>query len=237
MNIAIQIPIKNRSSKRIPGKNFKQLAGKPLAFWLLDELSSKCPAAWDLYVDSEGHDVMRRVEERYGERYKFHLRNEWFAEDHANGNHLISQFAIAHPEYDIYIQAFVTAVTLPGKVIMQAVREFVGALDTYDSMLLVTEETGWFWFKGRALNYDQSRANGLPRSQDAVVLQETTGLYAITRDAVFSTGCRIGNRPMFYCIEREFARDVDTMDDFCEVERVLLSFPSGEESDQNNQVT
>ena len=90
-------------------------------------------------------------------------------------------------------------------------------------MLLVTEENGWFWFNGQALNYVPDRPDGLPRSQDAMVLKETTGLYAITREAVFRTGCRIGCRPLFYKVDRQSAFDVDNMEDFLEAQRIISS--------------
>ena len=223
MKIAVQVPMKARPSTRVPNKNFRDLCGKPLAFWLLDELVDSSPPEWDLFVDSEKESVMDFFGDRYKDRICFHKRAEWFASDQANGNHLIYQFAVSKPYYDIYVQAFVTAVTLSGQIITEAVQAFVSSIDRYDSMLLVTEETGWFWFDGQAVNYAPDRPDGLPRSQDAPVLKETTGLYAITREAVFRTGCRIGKAPLFYEVPQRYSADVDTMEDLLEAQRVLSS--------------
>lgn len=219
--IAVQVPIKARASTRIPGKNFAPLAGKPLAYWLLDELASEVAPRWPVYVDTEGEEVVERVKLRYGEQFFVHRRYAWFASDRANGNHLLSQFAVHHPEFDVYAQLYVTAVTLTGARIREALDTFVERLPEHDSMLLATEETGWYWFQGRPVNYDPRRADGLPRSQDATVLKETTGLYAATRDVVFGTGCRIGARPYFHLIPARHAHDVDTPEDLARAERDL----------------
>jgi len=223
MKIAVQIPVKGRSSKRIPNKNFTELCGKPLAFWLLDEIVANIPDDWDLFIDSEKETTMDQIKERYGNKFLFHKRNEWFAMDHANGNHLITQFAFTHPQYDIYVQLFVTAVTLSGEVVIEAVKILKNSLDKHDSLLLVTEETGWFWFNGKALNYNPTIPDGLPRSQDAMAFKETTGLYAITKDAVFKTCCRIGENPIFYKVPHEFSMDIDTMEDLEEAKQLFSS--------------
>lgn len=224
MKIAVQVPIKARSSTRVPNKNFRDLAGKPFSCWLLDELDKNCPKSWDIFIDSEDISAFEFFSNRYSDRFKYHERAEWFASDAANGNHLINQFAILNPQYDIIIQIYVTAITLTGKIIRESMEAFTSSLDKYDSMLLVTEECGWFWHNEKALNYDPHRPDGLPRSQDAMVLKETTGLYAITRDAALRTGCRIGQKPLMYRLPKKYAFDVDTMEDFEEAQR-LLSTP------------
>jgi len=221
MKIAVQVPIKARSSTRVPNKNFRDLAGKPFSCWLLDELNENCPSDWDVFIDSEDISAYDFFKDRYPDRFQFHQRNEWFASDSANGNHMLSQFATLRPEYDIIIQIYVTAITLTGDIIKESMEAFINALDKYDSMFLVTQQTGWYWFQGKAMNYDPNRPDGLPRSQDAMVLEETTGLYAITRDAVLRTGCRIGHKPLMYPVPHKYAFDVDTMEDFEEAQRML----------------
>jgi len=221
MKVAIQIPLKHRGSTRVPNKNFRDLSGKPLCHWLMDELIDQLPPHCDIFIDSENEAVMELFPKPRYKRLKFHQRQPWFAGDQANGNHLVSQFALAHPEYALYFQAYVTAVTLPGTIVNEAIDALMTQADTYDSVVLVTEETGWIWQQGQALNYDPSTPNGLPRSQDAMYYKETTGLYGITRDAAFRTGCRIGTSPLFYPVERKYAFDIDTMEDFYEAESIL----------------
>lgn len=232
MDLAIQIPIKGKQSTRVPNKNFRELGGKPLSWWLLDRLVEAAPANWDLFIDSESEAVWDKLKGRYGKRLQFFRRDAWFASDEANGNHLIHQFGVRRPEYDIYAQAYVTAVTLPGEVVVEAINALASQLDRYDSLALVTEETGWFWYRGQPVNYQPDKPGGLPRSQDASLVQETTGLYAITREALFRTGCRVGMRPLFYKVPRAYAFDVDTMEDFREAQRTLVAEPADAEVDE-----
>lgn len=221
MKIAVQVPMKFRPSTRVPNKNFRNLCGKPLNQWLLDQLVA-CPKEWDIFIDSENERVMNKIGNRYETRpLRFHQRLDWFSGDHTNGNHLINQFALAHPNYDVYIQSYITAVTLNSEIIKKSVEAFLSKLDQYDSMFLVSKEHGWIWYQSTAVNYDPGRPDGLPRSQDAVYFKETTGLYAITREAVFRTGCRIGNKPLQYEVDSYYAMDIDTMEDLKKAENIL----------------
>lgn len=221
MKIAIQVPLKARASQRVPGKNFAPLAGRPLFAWMVGALLGlRTPA--DVYIDSEDPLVFERVAAEFpGEPLSFHLRDPWFASDAANGNHLLAQFAHAYPAYDLYVQAFVTAPLLAAEMIDKALGTLRGITHTYDSLLLVTYRPGFFWYQGAPINQQLGRPDGTPRTQDAQVMQETTGLYAITRDALFATGCRIGRTPFFFPVDARSALDLDTPADFATAERYL----------------
>ena len=220
MKIAVQVPIKGRSSQRVPNKNFRNLQGKPLCHWLLDELVG-LPENYDIFIDSEDETVFTKLEQAGYSRFRFHQREEWFASDEANGNHMIHQFAVTNPNYDIYAQVYVTAVTLKQTIIREAIEKLAREMPNHDSIFLVTEETGWIWFEGRAINYKPTQPNGLKRSQEASFLQETTGLYAIEKKAVLRTGCRIGEKALPHLIDKQCSMDIDTMEDFREAEEIL----------------
>ena len=131
-------------------------------------------------------------------RSRFSSRPRQFKDEHANANHLIHQLALAHPQFDAYAQIFVTAAGLRRRVIESAIQCFKENIDTHDSLFLVTEETGWIWKESAPVNYDSTKPNGLPKSQDACNDKKTTGLYIAQRDAVLQTGCRIGNNSYLY---------------------------------------
>jgi len=221
MKIAINIPIKGRSATRVPNKNLRDLAGKPLCCWLLDQLATNLPEEWDIYIDSEKDETFEFIKNIYGDRFKFHKREEWLAGDTANGNHLLSNFATHNPDYDVYAQTFITAVTLPGSLIKETIEDFFTYNHTYDSAFLCTEETGFFWNKGEPVNYDAFKPNGMKRSQDIKILKETVGLYVINKPALVHTGCRIGENPKVITIDEEYAVDIDTMTDFEYAQRIL----------------
>ena len=92
MKIAVQVPIKGKSSTRVPNKNFRNLNGKPLCYWVLDELA-KLPADIDIFIDSEEENIFHKLAIPRFKRFKFHKRKEWFSHDQANGNHLICSYS------------------------------------------------------------------------------------------------------------------------------------------------
>ena len=107
MKIAIQVPIKGKSSERIPNKNFARLRDKPLCHWLLQELSEIKDDTIAVFIDiSEDREVYEKVEKNFP-NLDFHQRPRWFAEDHANETYNPS-IALAHPQFDAYAQIFVT---------------------------------------------------------------------------------------------------------------------------------
>jgi CMP-N-acetylneuraminic acid synthetase len=219
MQVAVQIPLKARDSQRVPGKNFRDIAGKPLFAWLCDELAEHAPASWRLYIDSECESVMKPIRARYGERFQFHLREDWYASDEANGNHLINQFAVLRTQYDIIAQAFVTAVGLRWPSIAAAVAacEEPGV----DTVTYAEPATGWYWLGNGPVNYDREVMNGLPRSQDAKLMKETTGIYVARREHVLRHGTRAGGNLMVLPLTGSEAMDIDTMEDFAIAESIL----------------
>jgi CMP-N-acetylneuraminic acid synthetase len=219
-SIAVQVPIKHRSSERIPNKNFHPFHGKPLCYWVLDELARHCPPAWDLYVDSEDEAVYAKLAPAHRERFRFHQRPAWYAGNEANGNHLLQQFAAAHSQYACFVQVYITAALLRGATVVSAVEALL-ADRRHDSVLLATEETGFLWFRDVPVNYDPHTPNGLPRSQDIRYVKETTGLYAVRREVALSKGCRVGDRPMFYMVPRLQGLDIDTLEDLQLAERLF----------------
>lgn len=207
MNGVIQVPIKEHS-ERIKDKNFLIYKGKPLYAHLLDRLSH---LSMDVYIDSESERVFRETES-YG--FLRHKRNPIFSSNTANGNHLLTQFAYDHLEYDYYVQLFVTSPHLTLDTIQDAIATFHGAVEKgHDSLFTATTETGFYWYEGQPINYDPTRPKGLFRSQDCPVIKETTGLYIITKDALLKNSCRVGENPYIYLISPEEAKDINDPQD------------------------
>jgi CMP-N-acetylneuraminic acid synthetase len=218
--IVVQVPLKFRSSERIPNKNFHPFHGRPLSHWVLSELAAECPGDWDLFIDSEREEVLENLSVTHRSRFAFHRRPDWYASNEANGNHLLQQFVAAHPDYDYYVQVYVTAVLLKGSTVVRAL-DALRRSDGHDSVLLASRETGFIWFNGAPVNYEPRVPAGLRRSQDICYLKETTGLYAVTRHVALSTGCRVGHAPLFFLVPKIEALDIDTVEDLQIAERLF----------------
>ncbi len=197
------IPIKS-VSKRVKGKNFKIVNGKPLYRYLLDKL--KFCNFDDVYVDSDSHEI-----EKYCKKIGYHYlkRKSVLARDSANGNDLINYHS-SIIRADIYFQLFVTAPLLSVKSINQCIN-LLKKSKRQDSIITIQKIYSWFWFNKKPVNY---KPKVLPRSQDASpIICETTGLYGITKIALKKNKCRIGSNPIFFEIPEKESLDIDNQKD------------------------
>ena len=205
MKIACFIPIKS-NSERVPGKNFRQLCGKPLYQHIIEN-SIKANCFDDIYVDTNSEDVKRFCD---ANGVKIIEREEELAKNTANGNDLLNYHYSLFPTYDYYFQLFATAPFLQPTSIAKAVNNLVGSA-CYDSTFTALREHSFYWFNNTPINY---RPCILPRSQDMTpVYEETTGLYGMSRAALEKYHCRIGANPFICEVNKFEAIDINTEDD------------------------
>ena len=204
--IVAAIPIKT-ISKRVPRKNFRDFAGKPLYSYIISA-ALNAGSFDDVYVDTDS-DEIKTYASAVGA--KVIDRVPELAEDTANGNDLMVYHSSVLPDADVIFQLYATAPLLSA----DSIRSCVKTLEEnrgYDSIFTVTEEYGWYWYQNMPVNY---RPSVLPRSQDATpVVKESTGLYGIYRETVEKYRERIGTKPHMYIIPHEEALDIDTDFDF-----------------------
>ena len=204
MKTAAFIPIKE-NSKRVKGKNFRDFCGKPLYQHFLDKLIDS--PFDDIYVNTDSKEV-RDYTNNMG--WKVIDRPADLSKDSANGNDLLLYDA-SQVDVDLYFQLFITAPLLTQKTIQDAFN-IMQKEEKYDSLFTAVEIYSWFWFKKKPVNYNPKI---LPRSQDAVpIIRETTGLYAIRKEALLSEKCRIGKNPYMLMINEVEASDLDIEMDF-----------------------
>lgn len=205
------IPIKS-VSKRVGGKNFRKVKGKPLFHYILDTVKK---AAFDeIYVDTDSSEV-KEYANLIG--YKIIDRVPALAEDTANGNDLLNYHAQLI-EADIYYQVFATAPLLKLETINKAISILKNS-EEFDSVFTAEKIFSWFWFNGQPVNYDPKV---LPRSQDATpIIKESTGLYGIRRESLLTNKCRIGINPKLIFIDRREGIDLDDDDDFYVLDSII----------------
>ena len=137
-------------------------------------------------------------------------RKEELASNSANGNDLIVHHRKIFPEYDYYFQLFATAPYLQANTIKKCVETLINSSE-YDSCFTATQNHGFYWLNKNPINY---RPGILPRSQDLTpVLEETTGLYGIHKDALDKYQCRIGSKPYIHVVNKFEAVDINTEED------------------------
>lgn len=216
MKVACFIPIKS-NSERVPGKNFRLLCGKPLYQYIINHaIEANCFD--DIFVDTNSDEIKAFCQEK---GVNVIARKEELAKNTANGNDLLNHHFELHPEYDYYFQLFATAPFLQPQSISKCVNTLVGSA-IYDSTFTALFEHSFYWYEGNPINY---RPCILPRSQDMEpVIEETTGLYGLSHQALSKYRCRIGAKPFICSVNKFEAVDINTEDDLKMAEFVGKSY-------------
>lgn len=205
MKTACFIPIK-ANSERVPGKNFRVLNGKKLYEYIIEHVI-EADCFDDIYVDTNSDEIKEYVKAK-----GLHIieRKPELAQNTANGNDLLVYHYEQYPQYDYYFQLFATAPFLQPKSIRSCFDQLVNA-SMYDSCFTALENHSFYWLNGIPVNY---RPGILPRSQDmAPLMEESTGMYGITKEALNKYRCRIGAKPYIHVINKFEAVDINTEDD------------------------
>lgn len=216
MKTAAFIPIK-ANSERVPGKNFRILNGKKLYEYILEH-AVEADTFDDIYVDTNSDEIKNYATEK---GLLVIDRKEELARNTANGNDLLLYHHEKYPQYDYYFQLFATAPYLQSETIKQCCGKLLYS-ETYDSCFTAVENHGFYWLNGNPINY---RPGILPRSQDmSPMIEESTGLYGISREALERYHSRIGARPYIHTISKFEAVDINTEEDLKIAEYIGKSY-------------
>lgn len=215
MKTAIFIPIKKRST-RVESKNFSFVGGIPLyehtfktAEYIKKNVNKEIVESLDIYVDTDSDIIKDWIEANYKKTISVIDRKKRLSEDSASGNDLLKYHVEKFPNYDVFCQMYITCPFQKPSSILSCLYKIKS--DDYDSGLLSHSRQTWYWYDGSPVNYSPG---SLPRSQDSIpVIQETTGFYAIKKEAYQKTNCRIGEIPYFHNVSAKEAIDIDNSED------------------------
>lgn len=206
MKTACFIPIKAHS-ERVSGKNLRLLNGKKLYQYICEHIKA-ADVFDDVYIDTNSDEISEYAKV---EGFNVIERKPELAQNTANGNDLLVYHYTIHPEYDYYFQLFATAPYLQPESIQACYNRLTSSYD-FDSCFTATENHSFYWYAGTPVNY---RPGILPRSQDMLpMVEETTGLYGISRESLEKYRCRIGRKPYIHVVSKFEAVDINTEDDF-----------------------
>lgn len=214
-SIAAFVPMKGHS-ERVPGKNLRPLAGRPLYHWIIDSLL-QVERITTVAIDTDSEAIAEDVQRNFSE-----VSITWRPED-LRGDcvpmHDVLANAVTQVEERLIIQTHSTNPLLRPGTIRRAIEAF-DSTDDHDSLFTVTPlQTRLFWEDGRPINHDPGE---LLRTQDLpVVYEENSCLYLFPREVIERTGRRIGSNPMLCPIAAEEAIDIDVEFDFRLAERMI----------------
>jgi CMP-N-acetylneuraminic acid synthetase len=209
MKLAALVPMRHHS-QRVPGKNYRPLAGKPLFQHILETLQA-VPEIDTVMVDTDSEPVMDGVR-RLFPNVKLIQRPEHLRADDVPMNDILL-YDTAQVQADIYLQTHSTNPLLKAETISRGIKSFLNDYPKYDSLFSVTRmQTRLYWQDGRAINHNPLE---LLQTQDLPpVYEENSCVYLFTRENLERKKHRIGDKPFMFEIDADEAWDIDEELDF-----------------------
>lgn len=221
-NIIAIVPARG-GSKGIPGKNTKELAGKPLIAYTLEAtLSSELR---DRVVVSTDDKEIAGIAERYGA--KVIMRPAELATDTAPTESVLEHAVKWLEEYEIYKPDIIVLLQPTSPLrnrehIDEALSMFLG--NDYASLLSVCPTHAFLWSAGKSgaypINYDFKNR---PRRQDRTPEYRENGAIYITKyEVLMREHNRLGGKIGLYVMSEEDSLEIDTEFDFWLCQQVIL---------------
>src|SRR5688572_4204220 len=209
MKLAALVPMRHHS-QRVPGKNYRPLAGKPLFHHILETLLT-VPQIEAVMVDTDSEPVMEDVQ-RLFPTVKLIRRPEHLRADDIPMNDILLHDT-AQLDAEFYLQTHSTNPLLKAETIAKGIEKFFTEYPRYDSLFSVTRlQTRLYFQDGRAINHDPAV---LLQTQDLPpVYEENSCMYLFTRENLARKHHRIGDLPLMFEINRDEAWDIDEEIDF-----------------------
>lgn len=197
-------------SQRVPGKNYRNLAGKPLFHHILETLMA-VPEVDRIAVDTDSDVVMSGLRSRFPS-VMIISRPEHLRPDGVPMNDVLEHDTAQVPA-EFYLQTHSTNPLLKPETVSRAIRAFLEHFPKYDSLFSVTRlQTRLYDRSGTAINHDPTV---LIQTQDLPpVYEENSCLYLFTRDNLVSRHHRIGQHPYMFEVTSPESWDIDDGLDF-----------------------
>lgn len=208
-SIAALVPMRHHS-QRVPGKNYRPLAGKPLFHHIIETLLT-VPEIGPVVVDTDSEPIMDGLR-RFFPAVMILERPDHLKADTIPMNEILL-YDTGFTDADFYLQTHSTNPLLKPETVSRAIQAFIRNYPSFDSLFSVTRLQTRLWDQaGRPLNHDPDI---LLQTQDLPpVFEENSCLYMFTRENLQRRRNRLGDRPMMFEIQADEAWDIDEELDF-----------------------
>ncbi len=215
MSLAGLVPMKGHS-ERVPGKNLRPIAGKPLFHWITEALLA-ANLVDEVIVDTDSDQIEDAVRAAFP-AVVVHRRPDRLHGDMVPMHDVVTEVARSS-DHDHILQTHSTNPLLRSSTIDEAISAF-HAPGEHDSLMSVTAlHTRLYLGDGTPVNHDPGV---LIRTQDLEpIYEENSNIYIAPSDLILATGRRIGNKPLLFPVRREESVDIDEELDFLVAEFLL----------------
>ena len=209
VQIAALVPMRHHS-QRVPGKNYRLLAGKPLYQHIITTLLA-VPEISTIVVDTDSEPVMDGLQRDFPQVVIL-PRPQHLRPDSIPMNEVLL-YDTSKVLADYYLQTHSTNPLLRPGTISKAVQTFLADYPAHDSLFSVTRlQTRLYDQQGHALNHDPDillQTQNLPP-----VYEENSCIYIFTRDNLERRRNRLGEHPLMFEMDADEAWDIDEELDF-----------------------
>lgn len=215
-DIVALLPLKAHS-ERIPGKNFRELAGKPLVRWILDTLI-ELPEISAVVINTDAVQHLEELGVTNLPKVQIRQRAASLCGDMVSMNRIIEDDLNATDAVD-YLMTHTTNPLLSAGTVRAAIERYRGSARA-DSLFTVNrQQTRFYREDGSAVNHDP---DNLIRTQDLEPwFEENSCLYLFSKASFAATGARIGAHPVMFETPPLESVDIDEGDDWYMAEALL----------------
>jgi CMP-N-acetylneuraminic acid synthetase len=216
--IVALLPMK-ANSERVKGKNFRDLAGKPLFKWILDSLLAVDEIDC-VVINTDARHILTENGLVESSRVIIRDRKPELCGDMVSMN-LILADDIAAVDADTYIMTHTTNPLITSDTIQAGLRKLEQHPEN-DSLFSVNKiQTRFYRGDGTAVNHDP---DNLLRTQDLEPwYEENSCLFYFTKQSFLNTNARIGKKPLMMVTPPLESLDIDEPHDW-EMVAALTSY-------------
>lgn len=210
MTHTIAIVPMRHNSERVPGKNYRPLAGIPLYHHVVRTLAA-VPEIDTIVIDTDSELIIEDCVANFP-TVNVLVRPEHLRDGHIAMNDVLLN-TLDQMDADVVLQTHSTNPFLKADTVSDALRSFAQAGSDFDSVFSVTRLQARLWdAETRSVNHDPAV---LLRTQDlAPLFIENSCFFIFSPKLLRETGNRIGARPYMFEMSALEAIDIDTEEDF-----------------------
>ena len=214
--LAALVPMRHHS-QRVPEKNFRVLAGKPLFHHILLTLLD-VPELDEIYVDTDSPMIAEGIKVSFPEVNVIDRPEDLRAVEVSMNRIIAHDMSVIGA--DLYLQTHSTNPLLQAGTVSRAIQIFLENRSEFDSLFSVTKlKTRLYDKEGKAINHNPGE---LVQTQDLSPLyEENSCIYLFTETGLKENDHRIGSSPYLYEISPDESWDIDTPLDFEIVEFLM----------------
>jgi len=214
--IVALVPMKGHS-ERVPGKNFREFAGKPLFRWIIDTLLA-VPRISKIVINTDAADLFKKHGLTESDRIVLRERKAELCGDDMSMNRVLED-DVRNIAADYYLMTHSTNPLLTKATIESAIEAFESAQSkqSHDSLFSVNKYQTRF-YKADATPINHNPNNLIPTQNLEPWYEENSNIYLFTKSSFESTSARIGSKPMIFVTPPMESSDIDTVADWEQAE-------------------